>query len=36
MLSDEGSLELGYSGVEVSEGVVEPVAEEVDMSVVEA
>lgn len=36
LLSDEGTLELGYSGVEVPESVVEPVSEKVDFAVVEA
>ena len=36
LLSDEGSLELGYSGVEVSQNLVEPVSEETDMGVVES
>lgn len=36
LLSDEGCLQVGYSGVEVPQHVVEPISEKIDYSVVEA
>jgi hypothetical protein len=36
LLSDEGTLELAYSGVDIPDSVIEPISEKIDFAVVEA